>query len=114
LHVYFGADWRLSYHGAGMPVTKDEWGNPGLKLESASAVVAKDMMAHHLGQYSLVIRGDRRCGQDTAGAYISGLAGVLALNIAAGHGSREEIEKAAIEKLRECITRDLHYIKQVY
>lgn len=82
----------------------------GLRIESAASVLARDAIHNHLAQFALVVRRDRAAAQSTVTEYVNGLAGVVALSIAGGHGSREEIIEATIKQLREFIDRDLFHI----
>jgi hypothetical protein len=45
-------------------------------------------------------------------AYIDGLAGVAALTIAGGHGSRQDVMDALGVKLTEAIDRDLAHLRR--
>jgi hypothetical protein len=80
---------------------------PGLNIESAASVTARDMISKHLHTFAHVVQTDRVASQSTVAAYIDGLAGVVALTIAGGQGSREDVILATMEKLREAINRDL-------
>lgn len=84
---------------------------PGLSIESASSVIARDMIQKHMHAFAHVIRCDRVAGQSTAAAFIAGLAGTLALVIAGGHGqSRDEVLDAACKTLREAVNCDLQHL----
>lgn len=84
---------------------------PGLSIESASSVIARDFVKKHMHVFSHVIRKDRAAGQSTAAVFIDGLAGALALVIAGGHGqSRDEVLDAACKTLREAVNRDLRHL----
>jgi hypothetical protein len=85
----------------------------GLRLESGASVLARDMIQKHMEQFAHVIRLNRVAGQSTAAAYIDGLAGVLALTVAGGHASRDEVVSAAIQTLRECVDRDLRHLRSI-
>lgn len=85
-------------------------GKPGLSIESAASVIARDFFSKHLRQFDFVVRFDRKAGQSTAAAYIDGLAGVLALVIAGGN-DRTEVTETAIKTLRQAIERDLRHLK---
>lgn len=82
----------------------------GLRIESAASVVARDMIEKHMHAFAHVVRTDRAASASTVAAYIDGLAAVVALTVAGGHGSREDVIEATIFKLRDCITRDLHML----
>lgn len=90
----------------------DSDGKPGLRMETAASITARDMIRQHMGTFSLSIRTDRAASAATTAAYIDGLAGCIALTIAGGHGFREEIINAVVEKLRDCVTRDLSHLKR--
>ncbi len=79
----------------------------GLRIESAASVVARDMIQKHVGTFAHVIRTDRAANRSTVAAYIDGLAGVIALTVAGGHGSRREVIDSTVAKLYEAIDRDL-------
>lgn len=85
--------------------------NDGLRIEAAASITARDMITKHLTLFGPAIRRDRHTGQATAAAYIDGLAGVIALTIAGGHGSREDVVKAANIELFKAIDRDLQHLK---
>jgi hypothetical protein len=82
----------------------------GLKIEHAAAVTLRDAIRQHMATFAFVIRTDRRCGQDIVAAYVDGLAGAVALTIAGGHGSKEEVVNATVRKLREAVDRDLQHL----
>lgn len=90
----------------------DTDGKPGLRIETAASVTARDMISQHLGAFALSIRRDRMANSATAAAYIDGLAGVVALTIAGKHGSRTEVVEATIASLRNAIDRDLRHLKE--
>jgi hypothetical protein len=85
-------------------------GKPGLRIESAAGVTARDMIEKHLATFAYVIRADRLASRSTVAAYIDGLAGAVALTIAGGHGSRSEVVEATIKTLCESIDRDLKHM----
>jgi hypothetical protein len=74
------------------------------------ALVLRDMITQYFGFYALAVRRDRTAGRDAVAALIDGLAGAMALQVAGGHGTREEIEAATIERLRTCLQRDLQHL----
>ena len=82
----------------------------GLKIEHAAAVTLRDAIRRHMATFTFVIRTDRHCGQSTVAAYVDGLAGAVALTIAGGHGSKDEVVNATITKLREAVNRDLQHL----
>lgn len=83
---------------------------PGLRIESAASVTARDMIQKHMEVFAHVIRNDRAAGQSTVATYIDALAGSVALVVAGGHGSRTDVIENTIAKLRECINRDLQML----
>lgn len=85
-------------------------GKPGLRMESASSVVARDMVQKHLSTFQHVIMADRVAGQSTAAAYIDGLAGCLAYVVVGQHEDRTQVVETAIKTLREAIERDLRHL----
>lgn len=83
----------------------------GLRVEAACGVIARDGVAQFFKIFGLTVRTDRAAGQSTVAAYIDALAGAVALTVAGGHGSKEEIVNATIVKLRVAVERDLHHLK---
>lgn len=83
---------------------------PGLRIESAASVVARDMIQNHVRIFAHVIRTDRAANQSTVAAYIDGLAGVMALTIAGGHGSRNEVLAETIIQITRTLERDLRHL----
>ncbi len=90
----------------------DNDGKPGLRIESASGITARDMITKHLHTFAHVIKADRAASQSVASAYIDGLAGVLALTISGGLGSKSEVIVTACDKLREAVERDLKHLRR--
>lgn len=90
----------------------DTDGKPGLRIESAASITARDMIAKHIGQFQYAIRGDHAANRATVAAYLDGLAAVLALTIAGKHGSREEVIEANVKQLREAVDRDLKHLRR--
>lgn len=88
----------------------DKDGKPGLRIESAASVTARDMITKHVTVFSHVIKHDRAASQSVVAAYVDGLAGVTALAIAGRQGSRTDVIEATIAKLREAIDRDLQHL----
>ena len=82
----------------------------GLRLESAASLTIRDAVQQHLHVFAHVIRTDRVAGKSTHAEYVNGLAGVTALLIAGGHGSRDDIINGTVAKLREYIDRDLRHL----
>lgn len=84
---------------------------PGLSIEVAAGVTARDLIAQHFRAFYLVMKTDRAAGKAAVAAYIDGLAGAMALTIAGGHGSYWEVMAATEAKLREAVDRDLKHLK---
>ena len=82
----------------------------GLKIESAAAVTLRDAIRQHMQNFYFTIRTSRLAGQAVVAAYVDGLAGAMALTIASGHGSKEDIINATVTKLREAVDRDLRHL----
>lgn len=84
----------------------------GLKIETAASVTLRDAIRQHMQSFYFVIRGNRASSQAVVAAYIDGLAGAVALTIASGHGSKEDIVNATVTKLREAVDRDLRHLER--
>jgi len=82
----------------------------GLSIETAAGVVARDMIRQYMEQFAFRVRRSRPASQQVVAAYVDGLAGAVALTIAGGHGSKEDVVNATIAKLRESIDRDLTHL----
>jgi len=82
----------------------------GLKIETAAGIIIRDAIRKHTATFAFAIQRSRHAGKDVVAAYIDGLAGAMALAIAAGHGSREEVVNATLAKLREALDRDLQHL----
>lgn len=85
--------------------------NDGLKIEPAASIIARDMITKYMENFALTIHKHPHVSQSVASVYVDGLAGVMALAIAGGHGSREEVASNTILKLGEALTRDLRELK---
>lgn len=83
---------------------------PGLSIESAASVVLRDAIVKHMDVFAHVIRFDRVAGRSVHAEYVNGLAGAMALMIAGGQVSRDELIAATAEKLIECMERDLRLL----
>lgn len=99
--------YRCARKGDAVSTTDPTDGKPGLRLETAAGVLATDMMAKHIAAFQFVIKKDRHASQTTVAAYIEGLAAVVALTVAGGHGSRDEVVNATVDRLREEVDRVL-------
>lgn len=86
-------------------------GKPGLRQETAAAVLARKIITSHLKSFGRLVKSDREAASATVAAYTDGLAGVMALAIAGGHGSRDEVLLVTINELRKALDRDLLHIK---
>jgi len=84
--------------------------NDGLKIETAAGFTLRDAIRQHMQSFALTIRYSRSSGQAVVAAYIDGLAGAMALTIAGGHGSKEDVVNATVTKLREAVDRDLRHL----
>lgn len=82
----------------------------GLKIETAASIVARDLIRQYMERFAFAIRRDRLTGQQVTAAFIDALAGAMALTIAGGHGSKEEVVNTAVAKLREAVDRDLQHL----
>lgn len=85
-------------------------GKPGLRLETAASVIARNFVLDHMRQFAHVIRKDRASNASVTAVYLDALAGVLALTVVGGHASRDEVLQAVGEKLREAVNRDLRHL----
>ena len=95
-----------------MTIPTDTDGKPGLRIETAASVTARDMITRHLDVFGRAIKADRAANRATVAAYLDGLAAVLALTIVGGHGSREEVIAANMRQLLDAIDRDLKHLRQ--
>ncbi len=84
-----------------------------LRFETASSLVARDLIAQFFHAFAHVIRGDRAAGKACTATMIDGLAGTMALVIAGGHGSKEDVLESTIAKLREAVDRDLQHQRKL-
>lgn len=82
----------------------------GLKIEHAAGIMARDAIRKYMEHFALVIRTNRRASKDAVAAYVDGLAGTMALTIAGGYGSKDDVVNATIAKLREAVDRDLTHL----
>jgi len=82
----------------------------GLKIETAAEIVTRDMIRQCMDRFALTVRASRTASTGVVAAYIDGLAGAMALTIAGGHGSKDDVVKAVVTKLRECVDRDLTHL----
>lgn len=87
-------------------------GKPGLRIETAASVTARDMITKHLQMFGPAVMSDRHTARQTTAAYTDGLAGAVALTIAGRHGSKEDVLNATIKSLRDAVDRDLKHLKQ--
>lgn len=93
-------------------ITDPTDGLPGLRIETAASILARNFVQDHMAQFGLVIRRDRAANRSMSAVYLDALAGIAALTIAGGHGSREEVLQAIGAKLRECVDRDLQHLER--
>ena len=93
-------------------VPTDTDGLPGLRLETAASVTAREIITSHVKAFYHILRHDRAAGQSTAAAYIDGLAGVVALAVAGGHASKEDAIYHTVRSFKEALERDLQHLKK--
>jgi hypothetical protein len=84
----------------------------GLKIETAASVTLRDAIRHHMQTFQFSIRTSRPSGQAVVAAYVDGLAGAVALTIAGGYGSKDDVINATVTKLREAVDRDLRHLER--
>lgn len=82
----------------------------GLKIDHAASVVLRDAIRKHMATFAFSIRHSRIASTSVVAVYVDGLAGAVALTIAGGHGSKEEVVNATVMKLREAVDRDLQHL----
>lgn len=88
----------------------DPDGKPGLRVETAASVIIHEFVLDHMSKFALTIRRDRLASTSVMGEYINAMAGTMALVIAGGHGSRDEVIALVQAKLLECLDRDLRHM----
>ena len=86
----------------------------GLKIEHAAARMLRGAIREHMIAFALAIRTNRTVSASVVAVYVDGLAGAMALAIAGGHGSKEDVVNATVAELREAIDRDLQYLGKSY
>lgn len=72
--------------------------------------VARDWIKNFNAAFVNSIVKERATAQAASAAMTDGLAGIAALAIASGHGSKAEIVEATVKSLRDAIDRDLMHI----
>lgn len=82
----------------------------GLRVETAASVVLKQTMEQYFHAFAHVINQDRAAGKSVHAELTSALAGCVALMIAGGHGSIDDLMGGTVSKLREFVDRDLRHI----
>lgn len=85
-------------------------GKPGLRLETAASIIARNFICDHFTQYGAVVRRDKITAQAVTLEFVTGLAGACALAIAGGHASKDEILNVTIATFREYVDRDLQHL----
>jgi hypothetical protein len=85
---------------------------PGLSIESAASVTLRNTLLDHMRTFNHVIRADRAAGKSVHAEYVNALAGTMALMIAGGQCSRDDIVTGTATKLIECLERDLKMLGQ--
>jgi hypothetical protein len=83
---------------------------PGLSIESAASVVLRDAMLKHFHVFSETMRRDHAAGKSVHAEYVNGLAGVIAIMVTGGQGSKVDIINGTVAKLLECVDRDLRHL----
>lgn len=84
----------------------------GLKIETAAGVTIRDAIRTHMVAFAHTIRANRHTGLSVVSAYIDGLAGAMALTIAGGHASKEEVVNGTLAELRKAVDRDLQHLRK--
>jgi hypothetical protein len=84
--------------------------NRGLSIESAASVTLRDTLGSHMRTFSHVIQFDRVAGKSVHAQYVNALAGAMALMIAGGQASKDDLIAVTTAKLVECIERDLRHL----
>jgi hypothetical protein len=82
----------------------------GLKIETAASVTLRDAIRQHMQSFAHAVRRDRACNQSVVATYVDGLAAAMALTIAGGHGSKDDVVNVTVAKLREAVDRDLRHL----
>lgn len=90
---------------------KDTDGLPGLRIETASSVILRDLIKDFMAKFYSVIRKDRAAGQAVSAAFIDGLAGTMALIVAGGHASKEDAIYETVKRFKDCLERDLSHLR---
>jgi hypothetical protein len=85
---------------------------PGLSIESAASVILRDATLKHMHTFAHVIQHDHVAGKSVHAEYVNALAGTMALMIAGGQCSRDDIIAGTATKLIECLERDLKMLGQ--
>ena len=84
----------------------------GLRLETAAGLILRDLITDHMAKFQFVIRTDRAAGLAVVAAYVDGLAGAMALVVAGGQVSKQEIADIVSKVLVEALERDLRHLKR--
>jgi len=87
-------------------------GKPGLRIESAASVILRDTIGQHAQIFAHVMLSDTIASRSVIAAYVDGLAGAMALAIAGGRGSREEVLSSTISSLQNAVERDLRHLRK--
>lgn len=85
---------------------------PGMNLETAASIVLRDTIHEYFSQFAFVIRGHRDVATSVISEFRNGMAGSIALAIAGGHASKDDILAAEFAKLKEYVERDLSRLKK--
>lgn len=82
----------------------------GMRIETASSVIARDFVMDFFAKFQFAIRSDRAAGQAVSAVFIDALSGATALVIAGGHASKEDAIYATVRAFKDALERDLkHY-----
>jgi len=82
----------------------------GLRIETAASVVLRRTIQEYLHTFSHVVVSDHAAGKSVHAEATNLLAGVVALIIAGGHGSKDDVLNGTVAKLREYVDRDLQHL----
>lgn len=85
---------------------------PGLSLESAASVIMRDTVKKHMHTFAHTIKADHACGRAMHAVYIDALAGTIALMVAGGQASKDELIAATATLLVNSLERDLRGLRQ--
>ena len=84
---------------------------PGLSMESAASVIMRDAVVKHMHTFAHVIKADHAAGKSMHAVYVDALAGTIALMIAGGQASKDELIAATATLLVNSLERDLQGLR---